>query len=287
MKRIFPLLPVFIFLLIGTGSSSCGGDKTDAVTYDTLRDTITGVDINDSTKFRFKKLVAAMPVPFDMLKQFSGAHLPFKGELLNDPDNAGSYNSASVQSLNLGIFGADLAYMLSQDKLGDAAPYLKAVRRLSDAVVVPSAFDANTMRRYDVNQDQKDSLQGLIRTSYKQIDSTLQGNDRLALATLVLTGGWIESIYLTTQHIGNEQQNVKNKVLFDMLAAQQPYLQNITDLLGSFPNDSLCKNLHTDFEKLKNVFPKGPNVPSKEFSEQLNNLRENVAVIRNRIIRIQ
>lgn len=284
MKRIF-ILPAFLFVL-AAGLSSCDGDKTNPVTYDTLRDTIIGTDISDSVKTRFKNLVSTMPVPFDILKQFSGAHLAFKSELPNDPKNAAAYNGVSEQSFILGIYGADLAYMISQDKLSEAAPFLKAIRRLSDAVVVPSAFDANMLKRYESNQNTKDSMQGLVRTSYRQIDSSLQGNDRLALASLVLTGGWLESIYLTTQHIGDEQQNDKNKVLFDMLAVQQPYLENITALLGSFPNDILCKNLHADLEQLKKNFPDG-NVPGKEFFAEVKILRDNVATLRNKYVSIQ
>jgi hypothetical protein len=102
-----------------------------------------------------------------------------------------------------------------------------------------------------------------------------------------LTGGWLESVYLTTQHIGNEQQTEKNKVLFDMLSVQQPYLQNIAELLGSFPNDSLCKKLHGDFEQLKSSFPKGPNTPGKDFFAEIQVLRDQVAAIRNRYVSIQ
>jgi hypothetical protein len=289
MKR-FASSVQFIFVTLSlAGLFSCSNDNkpVNGNVVDSVHDTITGIDVNDSTKIRFKKLVSAMPVPFDMLKKFSGAHLPFKGELLNNPENAPLYNTAGIQSLNLGIYGADLAYMISQDKMGDGAPFLKSIRRLSDQVVVPSAFDASTLKRFDTNQDQKDSLQNLMHASYKRIDSTLQGNDRLALATLVLTGGWMESIYLTTQHIGEEKQNEKNKVLFDMLAVQQPYLENITELLGSFPNDSLCKNLHADFVDMKKTFPSGPNIAPDKFSEQLNALREQIAAIRARIIKIK
>lgn len=285
MKNIFPFFIAIVLTLAVPFMSSCG-DKTDPVTYDTLHDTIVGTGISDSVKSRFKNLVSTMPVPFDMLKEFEGAKLPFKPELPNDPKNAVAYNSANKQSLNLGIYGADLAYMISEDKLAESAPYLKAIRRLSDAVVVPSAFDANILERYELNQNTNDSMQVLVRTSYKRIDSTLQGNDRLALATLVLTGGWIESIYLTTQHIGDEQQNDKNKVLFDMIAVQQPYLQNITELLSSFPNDSLCKELNADMEQLKKSFPK-PNTPGKEFFAELKVLRDSVAVLRNKYVSIQ
>ncbi|CAN5260094.1 hypothetical protein BH09BAC5_BH09BAC5_29560 [soil metagenome] len=287
MKRLFfhiSLIAIPIFLISIT---SCNNTKTDTTNSDSIHDTITDAHPNDTLRTKFKKLVAAMPVPFEMLKKFSGAKLPCKPELLNNPDHASSYNSASLQSLNLGIYGADLAYLISQDKLGDGAPYLKAIRRLSDAVVIPSAFNPNMLSRYENNQDKKDSMQGLIQTSYKQIDSSLQGNDRLALAALVLTGGWLESIYLTTQHIGEESQNEKNKVLFDMLASQQPYLENITELLGSFPEDNLCKSLFTEFQSLKTDFPKGADISSKEFALKLAKLRIDVASFRNHYVSIQ
>ncbi len=228
-----------------------------------------------------------MPVPFDMLKKFSDAHLPFKGEILNNPANATSYNSNGIQSLNLGIYGADLAYLISQNKLSESAPYLKSIRRLSDAVVVPSAFDVNMLKRFDSNQNQKDSMQNLMRASYSIIDSSLQGNDRFPLASLVLTGGWLEGIYITTKHIGGEQQNEKNKVLFDLLSTQQPYIENLTSLLGYFPNDSICKGLHEDFLILKKTFPNGSNIPPAEFSTELISLSNKVAEMRNRIIQVK
>ncbi len=281
MKRIVPLL--FCFGLL----TACSGDKVVDTRGDTLIDTITDQDPVDSVRLRFKRLVSEMPVPFDMLKEFSGAKLPFRGELLNKPEHAGSYIGVHDQAIALGIYGSDLAYMISHDQLGESAPYLRAIRKISDQVVVPSAFDESMMGRYSSNQDQQDSLQQLVRSSYERIDSTLQGNDRFVLATLVIAGGWVESIYLITQHIGDEQQNEKNKVLFDMLAVQQPYLNNITELLACFPDDSACKTLHGQFLSLKAVFPKGADVTPEAFSAQLKNLREKVAEMRSGLISIQ
>ncbi len=287
MKRTESFFAIICFSLLLAIVPSCSNDKPADNHVDSVHDTITSQNLNDTMRMRFQRLVSAMPVPFDMLKQFTGAHLPFRGELLNSPQNATSYNRDDQRSINLGIYGADLAYMISQDKLGDAAPYLKSIRQLSDEVVIPSAFDGNMMQRFDNNQNRKDSLQKLVHYSYQKIDSTLQGNDRLILATLVITGGWLEGIYVTTQHIGDEQQNEKNKVLFDMLAGQQIYISNISELLGSFPNDSTCKNLHLDFETLKKSFPKGADIPADQFSRQLNDLRVKVAEIRNRLVSIQ
>jgi len=286
MKRLAASIVLSVFLL--AGYSSCSGDKTnDNLHNDSLRDTITGNQSpEDSVKTRFRKLVTALPVPFDILNRFSGAHLPFHPEFLNSPDNASRYNLGTIQAANLGVYGADLAYMISQDKLGDAAPFLSCVHKLSDAIVVPSAFDDNILQRYDSNKSRKDSLQFLINTSYRRIDSTLEGNDRLMLASLVIYGGWVESIYLTTQHIGDDQQNEKNKVLFDMLAMQQPYIDDFHDLLGSFPQDSTCNWLCREMKNISRIYPSG-NLPPDQFFQRLHALRDSISGIRSRLIRIQ
>ncbi|HTL80858.1 MAG TPA: hypothetical protein VL651_04100 [Bacteroidia bacterium] len=283
MKKILP------FILFSTALFfSCSGDKpVDTPPTDSIPDSIiANSTLPDSTKAKFRMIVTALPVPFDILNRFSGAHLPFHGEFLNAPDHCGSYTLGKDQALNLGIYGADLAYMISQDKLGESAPFLKSIRTLSDAIVIPTAFDANILSRYETNSSRKDSMQMLVNTSYKRIDSTLQSNDRLVLASLVIYGGWLESMYLTTQHIGNEKQNDKNKVLFDMLSLQQPYVDNITELLAQFPSDSTCAWLHRDIISMNSAFPK-PEMTPDDFSKQLLVLNAKLVATRNKIVNIQ
>ncbi|HEU4716829.1 MAG TPA: hypothetical protein VFU15_03305 [Bacteroidia bacterium] len=266
---------------------SCGGEKPSDNHPDTLHDTLITTNTEDSVHYLFKRMVATLPVPFEIMKKFEGANLPFNGSVLCNPDNAGKFNSASAQAINLGVFGADMSYLISQNHLGESAPYLKGVRKLSDNIVVPSAFDEGLIGRYESNMSQKDSLQRLMHTSYKRIDSTLQENDRLALASLVLAGGWLESIYITTQHIAEQQQNEKNKVLYDMLAIQNPYVTRLSDLLGRFTSDSLCISLHRDMEDLKKVTPPGPDIPPDQFANQLTMFRTKIADIRNKYVRVQ
>jgi hypothetical protein len=283
MKR-FTLLSLIASMLV-FANYSCG-DKPGDVRTDSLTDSMPDFSgLSDSAKTRFKKIMSALPVPFDIMKQFSGAKLPYKGNLLSNPDNAGQYSETRAQALNLGIYGADMAYNISQDKLSESGPYLGSVRRLSDAIVIPSAFDASVLSRYDVNKNLKDSMQILMSNSYKRIDSTLQSSDRLMQATLVIYGGWLESMYITTQHIGDEPQTDKNKVLYDMLAAQQPYIATISDLLVSFPNDSTCAWLYRETEKMAAVFPTG-DLTAGKFSERLKLLRDMIAEVRNKLIRV-
>jgi hypothetical protein len=120
MNRVAVSVSFCILLL--AGAQSCSGDKGES-RVDTTHDTITGTpETSDSSRFRFQRLVSAMPVPFDILKDFSGAKLPYHGELLNSPENVALYPDAQTQAINLGVYGADVAYMISQNKLAESAP---------------------------------------------------------------------------------------------------------------------------------------------------------------------
>jgi hypothetical protein len=278
----------YIFLLFfSLAIWACSGNKPDTgSTNDSVSSLMPDTTkMSDSVRLRFRNLVKALPVPYEIIKKFSGSGLAFRQDLLSNPANSAMFADGKMQAFNLGVYGVDMAYMISQDKLADAAPYLKSIRKLSDAVVVPTAFDAGLVGRYEQNKTNKDSMHILINASYKRIDSTLQDNERFELATLVIYGGWIESIYITTQHIGEDKQNDKNKVLFDILSIQQPSTDNIIELLSSFPKDSTCAMLLRETKIVKESFPNSTMSP-EEFAAKLKQLRETTAAIRNKLISI-
>jgi hypothetical protein len=125
-------------------------------------------------------------------------------------------------------------------------------------------------------------MQSLIYDSYVRIDSSLQNNERFALATLVVTSGWVESLYLTTQQIGNQQRSESNKLLFDILADQQEHTDEIAAMLSMFPQDSLMISLADDVKALQLK-----SSPVNEYTvEELTQVTAHIAAMRNKLITI-
>lgn len=283
MKNIANHSVLFVWVILVSLIYSCENSNKSTVIEN---DTITENSIIDSTRIRFRNLISKMPIPFESLKSFSAAKTRFNANLLNNPKNSEAYNSNRIQALNLGIYGADLAYLIAQDKLNEAEPFLKSIRRLSDAIVVPTAFDGVVIDRYEANINKKDSLQHLVQQSFQKIDNTLQENNRIEQATLVLAGGWIESVYLTVQSIEQSDPNQKNQVLIDILVLQRSYLKNITELIGSFHDDSICVKLHSDLLIIEKVFPKKAIASKKKITPNWQVLQQQITITRNRIIKI-
>jgi hypothetical protein len=279
MKKILNLL------LSVTAASllfSCGEKPVEVVKNDTLKENPLMQGLSEEEQEELRKIIADIPVPFSLLNQVAESGLPFHKEFLNPETNVGNYNTAEAKAINIGIYGSDIAYIIAFERLSESGAYLKSIRQLTDEVVIPTAFDDAAMKRYEMHAANQDSMQSLIYDSYVRIDSSLQNNERFALATLVVTSGWVESLYLTTQQIGNQQRSESNKLLFDILADQQEHTDEIAAMLSMFPQDSLMISLADDVKALQLK-----SSPVNEYTvEELTQVTAHIAAMRNKLITI-
>jgi len=260
--------------------TSCGDKPVEVVKNDTVKENPLMKNLSETEREELRKIIAGIPIPFEIMNQVSGSGLPYKKELLNPDANVSQYNTAEGQALNIGVYGADMAYMIAFERLGESGAYLRSVRQLADAVVIPTVFDEASMQQYQMNNDKHDSVQQMMYTSYTKIDSTLQSNERFGLAALVVTGGWVESLYLTTQQLGNAKRTDENKLLYDMLDEQQKHTDDIISMLGMFPEDSTFISLHADLTELKKL-----SSPAAEYTpEELEKVTAQLAGIRAKLV---
>lgn len=263
--------------------AGCGDKPMEVVKNDSVKENPLMKNLSEKEQEELRKIIASIPIPFKIMNQVSGSGLAYKKEILNPETNVSKYNTAEGQAVNIGVYGADMAYMIAFERLGESGAYLRSVRQLADAVVIPTVFDEASMQKYQVNSDKQDSVQKMMYSSYTRIDSTLQSNERFGLAALVVTGGWIESLYITTQQLGNEKRTEENKLLYDMLDEQQKHMDDIISMLGMFPADSIFINLHTDINELKKL-----SSPAAEYTpEELEKVTAQLAAIRSKLISIE
>lgn len=263
--------------------SSCGDKPTEIVKNDSARENPLMKNLTDKEQDELRKIISSVPIPFEILNKVSESGLPYKKEMLNPDAKVSSYNTAEGQAINIGVFGADMAYIIAFERLGESGPYLKSIRKLADAVVIPTVFNDNTMAKFQANANQQDSMQRMMSLSYTKIDSTLQSNERFGLAALVVAGGWIESLYLTTQQLNNSAKSDSTKLLYDMLDEQQKHTDDIVSMLGMFPDDSLFRKLHDDIADYKKM-----SSPAAEYTtEDLGKVTAQLAAIRAELVDIE
>lgn len=278
-KHIYLFFLVICPLLPGCGPGKDSGRGDSILIGDTSV-------MNDSLQMKYRSLIENLPAPVEMLRKLTNSGITFRDSLVNVPENVSRYSNTNSQAINLGIYGADMAYLTAMEQFGQVGPYIRSVKKIADVIVIPTAFDEGILKQYDKNRSNRDTLNEIIVKSYKKIDATLQDNQRLSLATLVVCGSWIEAMYITTQHLEDTEKKMPGngpKSLYEMLDHQKAHLESLSKLAGNFNNDPFFNELKTALADLAVVFPDS-GAPS---AEQLKTIAVRVAALRTRMVNME
>ncbi len=243
--------------------------------------TVDSTDKAVGSKYDF--MISNIPIPFDILNKLFNSGVPYNGELPNFISNVSKYSQSNAKALNLGIYGADLTYLITFEQFNEMSPYLKTSKKLADELGIPLAFDKDALEKYDMYKRNKDSLEQMLYRSYNAVDKTLRSNQRIGMATLVVTGGWVEGLYLTTKTLGNSPPEGNNKMLYRIIWQQHIYLDNIVDLMKEFKNDKEFSWLNEELMGIKKIYD---NLANKNdvSSEEVAIIAAKVEVLRSKII---
>jgi hypothetical protein len=281
-------------------ATSCGGDKPKD---EQNNDTVVDVDTAKTAVLNVGGQLFSIPSPIQtaMLIQKSG--VPYDKDILNVSNKANTYANDYNRALNLGIYGADLGYVSMYNQTQDAIGYLAAVKQLADKLGVSAAFDTNTMKRIETNIANKDSMLMLVGVAYRASDAYLKSNQRTEISSLILTGGWIESMHFS---ISAMKQKGSDEIKY-RIAEQKQALESIIKLIGShnMPDANTLSSQLTDLLKIYEgitfkytyVAPVTDSIKKMTYinstnevsvsQEQIDQIGAKIQEIRNNIINIQ
>lgn len=285
-KHIFPIsLIVIIFFAL---FSSCGNGKDEQQT--TNADTTANISsandtgsVDELTQFKYDKLISNVPIPFDILRAHADVPLTYSADIQNPTSNLPFYSSNSSKALNLGIYGGDLAYSITYEKFDDMGKYLKCAKKLADDLGIPLAFDQRALSTYDKYSKNKDSLEKIVFNSYSEVDKALKSNERIGLASLVVTGGWLEGLHATLKTLGSTPRTDKSQGIYKKIWEQKNHLDMIIGLLEQFKEDSNYSNIITDLKGIKSIYD-GLSVKSDINETEVASLAQKVEETRSKIV---
>ncbi|MEE9460429.1 MAG: hypothetical protein V3V53_01250, partial [Bacteroidales bacterium] len=160
------------------------------------------------------------------------------------------YNTSFQMAYILGVFGADLGYLNIYNKNTQIVDYLTAINKLADGIRVGQFFDFVTLKRLATSRENIDSLMYISLYSFNNIDSYLRENDRGHLSALMITGVWIEGMYLATQ-VANE---TSNPALSERIGEQKLNLNNLFLILNPYKSQQQISDLLAQMNEIKVVF---------------------------------
>jgi hypothetical protein len=209
------------------------------------------------SKQKAQKVFFAIPSPLEMANMIKQSGASFNKSILNPTSNASKYSNTVSQAVNLGIYSADLSYCSSFDQTQDAMQYMSTSKKLADALGVTGALSENTLARLEKNVNNKDSLLDLVSESYAATDAFLRENDRASTTALIVAGGWIEAIYISTKLAGTA---TANSPIVTRIGEQKDILKNLINLVESYPGDKNLEGVLADLKAIYAIYESGVDV---------------------------
>lgn len=258
------------------------------------------IDSTNSTLLKVNNQIFSIPSPIQTALLIKKNGYSYNKDVLNSTSNYSHYDTKYKKALNLGIYGADLGYISLYDQSQDAISYLASIEKLATDIGVADVFSNSLAKRFQTNMGNHDSLLSMVSEAFKKSDAYFKDNKQGDVSSLVLVGGWIESLYFAVK--ANDQKNQKEVI--QRIAEQKISLQNLIKMLSIYNNRPDYADLIKKLTDLSNVFdnvefvynyiPPTVDIKTKTTSinsdshvkitpEQLKDISDKVEAIRNQI----
>ena len=237
---------------------------------------------NKMADFKFSFTLANLPSPLDVINTVYNTEVPFDNTLLNPSDNSKKYVSAIKQSLNYGIYGVDMGYIAYYGNKQDLYDYYSTTKKMAEGLGLVKTFEMFT-DRFNVNADNKDSVMAIVDQAYTETDKYLRTNDRLLAASFILAGSFMESLYISSSLMKNQERSPKFINTYDKIYEQKLVLNNLVELFQEFKSKESAA-LEADLQKVKEVYDNLKN-PTDLSQDQMQEISSAIGMARNNATR--
>jgi len=261
-----------IALLVSFVWFSCSSPSNNQAS----KDSTAVVDSAKSTKIEYP-----LPTPFEVTQMLNKAGASYILNLSNSVKNIDKYMTEKSKAVNLGVYGADLAYASTFNKTEETRHYLTNTQKLTDELGIASAFNQGLVQNAEANINNADSLHKVITTSYYDTFDFLNKNGKGSIAVLVLTGGWVEGIYLSTQLAAVTK---KNDEIVKGILNHKFTIEKLFVLLEQYQKENpAVKEVYDLVKDVKELYAKLPQTGDVD-KKQLSELTSKVESVRAKLI---
>lgn len=225
-------LVVTFFGLSAAMMISCG-DGTDTSSTGALLDSLASStdephvvpDEPTEEDLLIEGIMQSIPSPLEMAILIKESGAEFSEKYINDTKKVSSYATGPEQAFNMGIYGADLGYANLYEKNVVSADYLKVVVDLADELKIGQFFDFGALAKLAQNKDNTEELINMSQSSFSDINNYLREKKRGDISAGILVGGWIESLYLSSQVAHGD--GASHKALLERIGEQKLILEDM------------------------------------------------------------
>jgi len=241
----------FLAVILISSLWACSGSQTEGELIDDNLEVDKSISENDK---EYQKKFFQLPSPVELFMFMWEDKAPFNTQLLSSISNADKYVGNKKKAKNLGVFSADIAYCSVYDKNQETIKLFSATKKLAEDLGLTEGFDPVILDRIDKNIDNSDSLYQITSDSYSKSLVFLQSQNQTQILPYILYGGWLESLYISTQTI--KKYNPESEIAI-RITDQGLLLENLIEFFQYLEkNDSEVSSEISELQSLQVLYDK-------------------------------
>ena len=221
------------------------------------------LDINNELN-RAKQVFYALPSPVETAHLIQSTGVSYNMDLANPTESVDKYTTTAQKALNFGVYGADLSYASLFNQTQTAIQYISTAKKLADDLGIFDFVQPDVAKRIENNINDRDSLMEIITEGFTNANEYLNDAGRAEVAALIVAGGWIESLYLSTELAEMANNNTR---LIDLVIDQRYSLSILVKMLETYKNMSSVSEVYGWLTDLQKTFDRVKSMPSEVKAE--------------------
>ena len=252
LKKLFYTTAIFGGILLFSG---CSGNSSKSQESNQDDFSLSDSDVNSDAPLELSEeimgdVIQNISSPVEMASLIKKSGAGFSQKTLNKPEKVDDYNTSFKRALNLGVFSADLGYINTFDKNNIVVSYLLSVKELAEGIKVGQFFDFAALKEMASSSNNLDSLMEVSINSFNKMDSYLRDQNRSNVSTLIVTGAWVEGLYIS----GKVIQETNNEELINRMGEQKDIIDILLIILENYSKDPNFAELVSRMEQIKQAY---------------------------------
>ena len=253
-------LNIVLALAAGLLAMSCANNSKPKIDGDV---DLGKLDFNNELN-RAKQVFYALPSPVETAHLIQSTGVSYNMDLANPTTNVDKYTTTAQKALNFGVYGADLSYASLFNQTQTAIQYIATAKKLADELGIFDFVQPDVANRIENNINDRDSLMEIITEGFTNANEYLNDAGRAEVAALIVAGGWIESLYLSTELAEMASNNTR---LIDLVIDQRYSLSILVKMLETYKELSSVSEVYGWLADLQKTFDRVKSMPSEVKAE--------------------
>ncbi len=203
---------------------------------------------------RVKQIFYSLPSPLETALILKSSGAVFNEDLLNPVENVSRYMTNKSMAVNLGVYTTDLSYASLFDQPQISIDYMNAAKRLADNLGIIDAVDSETLERLEANINDREVIMDIVSETFMNSSSFLQESNREPVAAMMLTGGWIEGLYLALHQV--DEDDIEQSRMVRIILDKKLSLEIVMLLLRQNSHNDDVASLMDEVRRIEDIYSK-------------------------------